>query len=81
MPSPDTVPGDLADIKATLHSHEHRLNGIESAIRENTQITADIRDGMVMMKTIRKLVVWLTPLVIAGAAAWHYLEGHLGRGR
>jgi hypothetical protein len=80
MPSPDTMPADLAEIKATLKVHEHRFSTIESAIRENTAMTADIRDGMVMVRTFRRIVVWVTPLAAAGWAFWHYIvEAAKGR--
>ena len=80
MPTPDTMPADLSEIKLTLKAHERRFVTIEQAIRENTEMTADIRDGMVMVRTFRRIIVWATPVVAAGWAFWHYiLESMKGR--
>jgi hypothetical protein len=76
----DTMPADLATIKDTLKIHARRFESIETAIRENTAMTADIRDGMVMVRTFRRIIVWATPIVAAGWAFWHYvLEAAKGR--
>lgn len=59
----DSIPGKLDAL--TL-----RVEKIERAVEENTELTRDIRDAVVAGRIATKVIKWLGAVAAAGSALW-----------
>lgn len=59
----DSIPGKL-DALTT------RVEHIERAVAENTDLTRDIRDAVVAGRVATKVIKWLGAVAAAGSALW-----------
>lgn len=66
----DTVPGQLDGIRKRLDRGDLRFEKLERAVRENTEITKDIRDAVVAGRVATKFIKWLGAVALACSALW-----------
>lgn len=66
----DSVPGQLEEIRKRLDKGDRRFETLETAVRENTEITKDIRDAVVAGRVATKLIKWLGAVALAVSAIW-----------
>ena len=58
------------DLAKRVADIDVRLANVEEAVRENTEITKDIRDAVVAGRVAAKLIKWLGAIAAAGSAIW-----------
>lgn len=66
----DSIPGQLEEIRSRLDKGDDRFAKIELAVKENTEITKDIRDAVVAGRVATRLIKWLGALALAISALW-----------
>lgn len=70
----DSLPGKLDALTA-------RVEHIEKAVAENTELTRDIRDAVVAGRIATKVIKWLGAVAAACSALWvaFYQATHSGK--
>jgi hypothetical protein len=64
-PDAPVTRSDLANVQRQLASGDLRMNAIESELRTNTELTADVKDLLDAARSGLKVIGWL-----GAAAAW-----------
>jgi len=70
---------DILEVTVKKHIEAHAK--FEASIEENTKLTRSIADNTAELvalirgaKGLRSFVVWVSPVMVAGAAAWVWLR-------
>lgn len=66
----DSVPGQLDGIRSRLDLGDQRMGQIELALKDNTEITRDIRDAVTATRVATKVIRWLGALALACSALY-----------
>lgn len=76
----------IADITVTLREQDRligvnasRMDSIDSALRENTELTRDIRDALIAGKVIKRAAMWIGVTALVVAQWWGQITDALAK--
>lgn len=77
----ETIPGQLDAIRERLDKGDRRMGELERAMKDNTDITREIRDAVTAGRVATRVIKWLGALALAlsGIYALYYQATHGGR--
>lgn len=56
------------------------VQGMRSELTKNTEVTTEVRDAATAAKWVRRLILWVAPVVVALVTLWATFRGSSGGG-